>query len=118
MREINLVIFMPSYQWGEYRPVASVSQPQPERGHFKRPQLDIRSVLPVHLHFVAIVLQQIRLGDLLHLEPLLVPLDPPPSLSAQAVVDAQNDAAAVGSGGKFAARDVSVILATLDGVED
>lgn len=96
-----------------FPPTPTPLQQQPKSRHLKRPQLnlDLPTLPP---QFLPIILQQIRLTDLLHPQRAL---QHAAALPAQALVDPYDHAPAFALG-ELAARDVGVVFAALDGVED
>lgn len=92
------------------------SKLQAERSHLKRPKLN--PTFPfLELHLLPIILQQIHLRNFHHRQHVSVHADTAPGFTAQAFVDADDDAAAF-AGGEFAPGYVFVVFAAFDGVED
>ena len=86
---------------------------QPKRRHLEGPQLDFRLAMRPR-DFIAVVFQQIASGQLLHGQRALQDASRFP---AQALVDAHDDAVAVPLR-QLPSRDIGVVFAALDAVED
>lgn len=99
-------------------PPQPMSELQSKSGHLKSPQLDITlqhpiptSIRPTNL---AIILKNVTLPDLLHRQ---AGLDGAPTLPAHGLIDAENDAPPLALS-QLSTRDILVIFAALDAVED